>query len=117
MENLEEVGIKGDLKGKEVFLCMDNMVSESISAAGSSELEVILNLVVQLHCLSMRFKLNVRFTHVVGTWMIIQGMDRLFRGDMHEGIMKGKTMLYFLPPEKSSLDRSPALSKWIEGWA
>ena len=26
-------------------------------------------------------------------------------------------MLSFLPPEKSALDRSPALSKWVEVWA
>ena len=48
--------------------------------------------------------------------MISQGTDGLSRGDTYERIMKGKTMIYFLPLEKSSLARSPDLSKWIEGW-
>ena len=49
--------------------------------------------------------------------MISQGMDGLSRGDMYERIMKRKTMLSFLPLEKSALYRSTALIKWIEDWA
>ena len=49
--------------------------------------------------------------------MIIKGTDRLSRGDMYEGIINWKTILSFLPLEKSSLGRSPDLSKWVEGWA
>ena len=105
------------MQGKEVFLCADNMVSECIAAAGSSKLEVLLYLEVRLHFISMRFKCNVHFIHVADTPIISQGTDGLSRGDMYEGIMKGGAMLSFLLLEKSALARSPALSKWIEGWA
>ena len=33
-----------------------------------------------------------------------------------QAIIKGGNMLSFIPLEKSALARSPALSKWIEGW-
>ena len=82
METLEEVWRKGNLQGKEVFLCTDNMVSESIPASGSSKSEALFDLVARLHCLSMCFKCNVRFIHVAGTRMIIQGTDGISRGDM-----------------------------------
>ena len=89
VEEIEEVGRKGNLQGKEFFLCTDNMVSGSISETGSSKLEALFDLVVRLHCLSMSFKYNVRFIHVAGTWMISQGTDGLYRGDMYEVIIKG----------------------------
>ena len=65
----------------------------------------------------MRFKYNVRFIHVAGNWMIIQVTDGLSRDDIYEGIMKGGTMLYFLPLENLALDRSPTLRNLIDGWA
>ena len=96
MYTLEEVGRKINLQGKEAFLCTDNMVLKIIAASGSSKLEELFDLVVQPHCVIMRFKCNVRLIHVEGTWVINQGTDALSRGDMYEGIMKGGTMLYFL---------------------
>ena len=48
--------------------------------------------------------------------MIIQVTERLSRGDIYEGITKGKTMISFILMEESALDRSPTLIKWIEGW-
>ena len=69
---------------------------ESISAAGSSKLEVLFYLVVQLHCMSMHFKCNLRFIHEVGTHMIIQGTYGISMGDIYEEIMKGKNMLSFI---------------------
>ena len=105
---LEEVGRKVNLQGKEVFLCTNSMVLDSIA---------LFDLVVRIHCLSMRFKCNARFIRVAGTRIISQGKDGLSRGDIYEGIMKGETMPYFIPLEQLSLARSPALSKWIKGWA
>ena len=89
VETLEEVGKKGNLQGKEVFLCTDNMVSDIIAASACSKSEALFDFVVRLHCMKMRFKYNVRFIHVAGTWMIIQGTDGLYRGDMYEVIIKG----------------------------
>ena len=88
LETHEELGRKGNFQGKEIFLCTYNMVSDRISAKGSSKLEALFHLVLQLHCLIMRFKFKVRFIHVAVTRMISQGMDGLYRDDMYEGIMK-----------------------------
>ena len=96
VETIEEVGTKGNLQGEEVFLCTDNMVSESIAAAGSFKSEVLLDLVMRLHCLSMHFRCNFRFIHVAGTRMIRQVTEGLSSGDIYEGIMMQKTMIYFL---------------------
>ena len=89
--------MKVNLQGKGVFLCTDNMVSDSIAASGSEKSEVLFDLVVQLHCLSMILKCKVSFIHVAGTQMISQGTDGISRGDMHEGIIKGGNMLSLLP--------------------
>ena len=93
------------------------MVSGIIAAAGSSKSEMIFDPVVLQHFLSISFKCNVHFVHVAGNQMISHVTDGISRGDMYEGIMKGETMLSFLPLEKSALARSPALSKWLEGWS
>ena len=93
------------------------MVSESIYASGSSKLEALFDLVVRLHCLIMPFKFNVRFIHVAGTRVISQGTDGLSRGYMYESIMKGETMLSFLPLGKLALARSPDPRNCIKGWA
>ena len=86
---LEEIGIKGNFQEKEVFICTDNMVLESIAVAGYSKSEVLFNLVVRLHCLIMRYKYNVRLIYLEGTCIIIKGKYGISRGDMYKGIMKG----------------------------
>ena len=68
------------------------MVSEIISAAYFYKSEVLFDLVVKLHCIRMRFKFNVSFIYMTVTHMISQGTDGTSRGDIYEGIMKGKTM-------------------------
>ena len=95
MEKIEEVERSGNLQGKAVFLCMDDMVWESTPATGYSELEVLFDLVVQLHYMIIHFELNVRSIHMAGNLMIIKGMEGLSRGNMHKGIMMGETMLSF----------------------
>ena len=51
MDTLEDLGRKEGLYGREIFLCTDNMVSDSIAVAGSSRSENPYDLVVRLHCL------------------------------------------------------------------
>ena len=46
VETLEYLGRKKGLDGSEVFICTDNMVSESIAVLGSSRSEIICDLVV-----------------------------------------------------------------------
>ena len=79
METLEDLGREKGLDGREVFLCTNNMVSDSIATAGSSRLETIYDLVVQIHCFLIRYMCQIRFIHVAGTRMIDQGTDGLSR--------------------------------------
>ena len=73
------------------------MVLESITVTGSSKLELRFDLVVRLHYVSMRFKCNVCFIHVAGNCMNKKNREGLYRGNTHEGIIKGETMLSFIP--------------------
>ena len=92
-------------------------MSERISVVGSSKSEVLFNLIVLMHFLSMCFKFNFCFIHVGVAQMISQVTDRIYRGDVYEGMLKGETIFPFLLLEKSSMKRYPNLIKWIEDWA
>ena len=90
------------------------MVSDSIDAIGLLMSETIYDLVVRLHFLCMRYRCQVRFIHISGTWIIGQGTNGLYRGILYERVMNGKTMLLFLPLRELALNRSDALVSWIQ---
>ncbi len=117
METLEAMGGKGDLEGREVFLFTDNMVSESIASRGSSTSKLLYELILRVYRLEMNYLCRIQFVHVAGTRMIQSGVDGLSRGDMYEGVMKGESMLSFVPLHKSAFEVCPALKDWIESWA
>ena len=109
MDTLEDMGRKGELEGREVFVFTDNAVTEAIAAKGSSSSPQLFDLVVRLYKLNMQVKCRIQFIHVAGTRMIEQGTDGLSRGNMFEGVMQGKSMLEFVPLHLSALDRSEKL--------
>ena len=115
-ETLEEMGCKGDLQGREIFLFTDNMVSEAVVSKGSSQSPFLYELVIRIIKLQMKYRCIVHFIHVAGTRMIEQGSDGLSRGDMHEGIMSGKSMLDFVPLHLSVCSIHRELKDWLEGW-
>ena len=117
VEGLEAMGKRGDLEGREVFLFTDNMVSESIASRGSSTSKALFELIVKVYILEMNFQCRIQFIHVAGTRMIASGVDGLSRGDMYEGVMKGISMLQFVPLHKGAFEVSPSLLKWISSWA
>ena len=117
VEGLEAMGKRGDLEGREVFLFTDNMVSESIASRGSSTSKALFELIVKVYILEMNFQCRIQFIHVAGTRMIASGVDGLSRGDMYEGVMKGVSMLQFVPLHKGAFEVSPPLLKWISSWA
>ena len=51
-----------------------------------------------------------------GWRMIAQGSDGLSRGNMIEGVMKGKAMLEFVPLNKSAIQVHTELEEWIKSW-
>ena len=49
--------------------------------------------------------------------MIEQGTDGLSRGDMYDGVMRGDSMLKYIPLHLNALERSPGLEDWLGSWA
>jgi hypothetical protein len=50
-------------------------------------------------------------------WLIGQGADGLSRGNLTEGVMKGRSMLSYVPLGELALSREPGLENWIKSWA
>ena len=48
--------------------------------------------------------------------MIHQGIDGLSRGDMLEGVMRGESMLQYVPLHLDALERHTPLKNWIKSW-
>ena len=117
VDSLEEMGVGGELDGKAIFVFTDNMVSETVAAKGSSASKPLFDLVVRLFRLEMSCICSIEVVHVAGTRMIAQGTDGLSRGDMYEGIMRGESMLSFVPLHRSAVDRHPPLAPWIHSWS
>ena len=117
VETLERNGLNGDLTGREIFLFTDNSTAESVVHKGSSTSPELYKLMVRLYKLPMRFLCSINVIHVAGTRMIAQGTDGLSRGDLLEGVLKGESMLSFVPLHESVLDRQPSIKAWVDSWA
>jgi hypothetical protein len=60
--------------------------------------------------------LTLHVNHVASTRMIAEGTDGLFHGNLTERVMKGASMLCFVPLQLSALERSPQLKTWVKDW-
>ena len=117
IDSLEVMGSCGDLTGRELFFFTDNSTAEHIARKGSSTSPILFQLVVRLYKMGMKFKCDIKFIHVSGKRMIAQGTDGLSRGDLLEGVMKGHSILDFVPLNETALERSPQLGDWVRSWA
>jgi len=113
VEALEAQGQSGELNGVEVFMFTDNQVAEGAFYKGTSSNKKLFELVVRLRKLEFHTGCLIHLIHVAGTRMIAQGTDGLSRGDTGEGVMKGQTMLSFVPLHLSCLTRSAKLQDWL----
>ena len=117
VEALERSGSTGELNGKEIFLFTDNSTAEAVVLKGSSSSPLLYDLVTRLYKLTTMFLCSLNIVHVAGTRMIIQGTDGLSRGDMLEGVLKGRDMLSFVPLHLSAIERDNSLKDWVSSWA
>ena len=117
VKEVVKMGENGELEGREVFVFTDNSVSEAIATKGSSSSPHLFDLVVRLFMLNMTHKCKLQFIHVAGTRMIAQGTDGLSRGNLLEGVMRGQSILDFVPIHLGALDRSEELVKNIRNFA
>ena len=49
--------------------------------------------------------------------MIKQGTHGLSRGDLLEGVLKGKTIMSFVPLHLGAIDAEQSLKTWVNSWA
>ena len=115
-ESLEMEGNLDKLQGCEVFLLTDNSTAELAFFKGTSSSPKLLEIIIRLRRLEMHCGCKINFIHVAGSRMIAQGTDGLSRGDLGEGVMKGSSMLSFVPLHLSSLTRSDQLLNWSKSW-
>ena len=64
----------------------------------------------------MNYRTKIHFIHVAGTRIIAQGSDRLYQGNLSEGVMKGTPMELFIPLNEGALERSTTLKSWLAFW-
>ena len=115
-DTLEAMADDGELKGTEWFVFTDNSTAESAYAKGSSSSKLLFELVLRLRKLEMHHGCKIHVSHVSGTRMIEQGSDGLSRGNLAEGVMRGRQMKDFVPINKDAFQQSPSLKPWLENW-
>ena len=118
VEALEEEAEKGEFSDTEVFLCTDNQVFEQGYKRGTSSSRKLLDLIIRVRALSMKYNIRLRVVHVSGKRMIASGVDGLSRGALNEGVMTGeRDFLSFFPLNLAATTKAPKLMDWIKSWA
>jgi len=113
---LEEEASQGNINGAEVFLFTDNSTAEGAYYKGTSSSKELFYIILRLRKLEFKSRFKIHFIHVAGSRMIAQGTDGLSRGDLSEGVMKGTSMLSFIPLHLTAFDRSSTLKDWMFNW-
>ena len=90
-------------KGTEIFLFTDNFVTERAYYRGTSSTPSLFKLVLSLRKLEMQGDIFLHMIWVAGTRLIYQGADGLSRGDLENGVMTGRSMLDFVPINKTAI--------------
>ena len=107
---------QGTINGFELFIFTDNLVAENAYYKGNSTSPLLFELILRLRVLEMREQIILHVIHIAGTRMQACGIDGLSRGVTLEGVMKGRSLIYFVPLNKSVLDRSHDFKDWISQW-
>ena len=113
VDTLDEMGLQGALKGKEIFLFTDNSTSEAAYYNGSSKSEKLFDLVLRVKKLEMHMQAKIHIIHVSGERMKEQGSDGLSRGNLNVGVMAGRKMIDFVPIHITALERTNCLKPWL----
>ena len=102
MDTLDLMAEDRELAGTKLFIFMDNSTAESAFAKGSSSSMKLFEIVLRIRQLEMSSDCKIHISHVAGTRMISQGSDRLSRGNLTEGFIKGLSMSKFVPVNESA---------------
>ena len=115
-ETLESEAESNNLRGCEVFLMTDNSTAELAFFKGTSSSRKLFEIIVRLRRLELHSQCKIHVIHVSGSRMISQGTDGLSRGDLGEGVMRGSSMLSFVPLHQNAQERSSSIINWIDSW-
>jgi hypothetical protein len=116
VEALEEEGEEGRLTNTKVYFFTDNSVTESAIYKGTSKSPKLLELVIRLKVLEVKYSIHLAVCHVAGTRMIAEGGDGVSRGLLNEGVMAGEDILSFIPLHQSAVERSTTFLPWLQTW-
>ncbi|KAL7466896.1 hypothetical protein ACHAXS_007170 [Conticribra weissflogii] len=101
--------------GIELFLFIDNAMTESCFYKGSSSSKALHALVLRLQVLGIEHNLTIHVIHISGTRMIAQGTEGCSCGFFLEGVMADFTMLSFVELAKTAMEQHPLLFEWKNG--
>ena len=105
---IEQMAKEGRLNAlTETFIFTDNMHAESAFYRGTAKSPEVLHLMLRLHRVLMRGEAFIHVVWVAGKRMISQGTDGLSRSDLTSGVMRGESMLNFVPLHQSAHQRQP----------
>jgi len=111
-DTLERLASEGELVGREVFICVDNEVTERIYYKGSSTDGELFELMVHLRRISVKGQFKLHVVHISGKRMIKQGTDGLSRGEVDvERLLSADANE--VPIHRFAIDRSPAMHEWV----
>ena len=114
MEALEAKAEDDNFRGIEIFLFTDNSTAEAAFYKGVSSSKRLFELILRLKKLELRIGCLFNVIHVLGNRMIAQGTDGTSRGDLGEGVMKGQTMLSFIPLHLTAIERCGNLKEQLK---
>ena len=113
VEALEARASDENFRGIEFFLFTDNSTAEAAFYKGASSSKLLFDLILRLKELELAIGCLFHVIHVSGNRMIAQGTDGTSRGDLGEGVMKGETMLSFVPLHLTAIERCSKLKEQI----
>ncbi|KAL7566866.1 hypothetical protein ACA910_021359 [Epithemia clementina (nom. ined.)] len=89
----------------EIFLLTNNQHAKSTFYLAMAKSPEVLELMFCLHQILIKGYAFIHIVWVAGCRMIDQGTDGLSRADLTNGVMRGTSMLDFIPLSKSALER------------
>jgi hypothetical protein len=110
---LEELVEEGKLDGCEVFGFTDNTTAEAAFYKGNSSSQHLYELVLRLRELEMMGNLRLHVVHVSGTRMMAKGTNGASQGDLSTGVMRGDSVLDYVPLHMGGIELEPGLRDWI----
>ena len=105
---IEDLDRQGRINAEtEIFIFTDNVHAEAAFYRGSAKSPEVLHLMFRLHQILMKGNAFIHVVWVAGKRMIAQGSDGLSRSDLTSGVLRGQSMLDYVPLHLSASERQP----------